>query len=61
MDVIFAKIILKDEGKIINKRDLINDGFDCEIFVNENRFLNNMKLKKENNIIYIFKNKCNNI
>ncbi len=60
MDVIFAKIILKDEDKIIYKKDLINDGYDCEIFVNEIRFANNIKLKKENNIIYIFKKKYNN-
>ena len=38
MDIIFAKIILKDEGRIITKRNLINDGVDYEIFDNENKF-----------------------
>ena len=61
MDVIFAKIILNEEGKSIYKRDLINDGFDCEIFINETRFKDKMKLKKDNHIIYIFKQKYNNI
>ena len=61
MDVIFAKIILKEEGKVISRKDLINDRFDCEIFVNEIRFTNNMKLKKDNHIIYIFKTKYNNL
>ena len=32
MDVIFAKINLDEEGKLITRKDLINDGFDCEIF-----------------------------
>ena len=57
MDVIFAKIILNEEGKTIAKKDLINEGFDCEIFVNEVRFINNIKLKKDNHIIYNFKKK----
>ena len=61
MDVIFAKIILNEDDKTITKRDLINDGFDCEIFVNEIRFINNIKLKKDNHIIYIFKNKYKSI
>ena len=57
MDVIFAKIILNEEGKTITKKDLINERFDCEIFVNEVRFINNIKLKKDNHIIYNFKKK----
>ena len=61
MDVIFAKIILKEEGKLITKKDLINEGFDCEIFVNEVRFVDNMRLNKDNHIIYIFKQKYNNL
>ena len=61
MDVIFAKIILKEEEKSITRRDLINDGFDCEIFVNEIRFKDTMKLKKENHIVYIFKQSYSNI
>ena len=61
MDVIFAKIILKEEGKVITKKDLINVKFDCEIFVNEIRFVDNMKLKKDNHIIYIFKQKYKNL
>ena len=46
MDVIFAKI-LGQKGKIVTKRDLINDGFDCEIFIKEIRFSNSMKLEKK--------------
>ena len=61
MDVIFAKIILNEEGKEIFRKDLINEGFDCEIFINEIRFINRMKLKKDNHIIYIIKNKYNNL
>ena len=61
MDVIFAKIILEEEGKGIFRKDLINDKFDCEIFDNEIRFTNSIKLKKDNHIIYIFKNKYNNL
>ena len=56
MNVIFAKIILKDnEDKIVYKKDLINERFNCEIFINEIRFKNKIKLNKENSIIYIFK------
>ena len=61
MDVIFAKIILKEEGRTITRRDLINDGFDCEIFVNENRFTDSIKLKKKNYIVYIFKQKYDDL
>ena len=61
MDVIFAGIILNEEGKTITKRELINDGFDCEIFINECRFKESMKLKKDNQIIYIFKDKYNSL
>ena len=55
MDVIFATIELDEDDKIISRRDLINDGFDCEIFVNQVRLVDNIQLKKENNIVYIFK------
>ena len=51
MDVIFAKINLKEGGKTINRKDLIKDEFDCEIFVNEVRFVDNMRLQKDNHII----------
>ena len=61
MDVIFAKIILEEEGREIIRKDLINEGYDCEIFVNEIRFSYSMKLKKENYIIYIFKEKYDNL
>ena len=62
MDVIFAEIIQDEEGRTITKKDLIYDGFDCEIFVNKIRFSNNLTLKKgNNNIIYIFKNKYKNL
>jgi hypothetical protein len=35
MDVIFATIKLNEEGKTITRKDLINDEFDCEIFINQ--------------------------
>ena len=35
--------------------------YDCEIFVNEVRFVDNMKLQKDNHIVYIFKQKYNNL
>ena len=57
MDIILAKIILEEENKTISKKDLINGKFDCDIIINEIRLTNNMILKKENNIIYTFKNK----
>ena len=46
MDVIFAKIILEEEGRTITRKDLINYWFDCEIFVNEVRFVDNMTSKR---------------
>ena len=61
MDVIFAKILLKKGRKIITRRDLINDGYDCEIFVNEIRFSESMRLKKKNYVVYIFKQKYDNL
>ena len=54
-DIIFAKIILKEESKTITKKDLINEKFDCDIIINEKRFSNSMTLTKENSVIYIFK------
>ena len=61
MDVIFATIELNEDGKYISRRDLINDGFDCEIFVNQVKVVDNIKLKKDNNIVYTFKNKYNDL
>ena len=58
MDIILAKIILKEENKTITKKDLINEKYDCDIIINGMRFSNSMMtLEKENNIIYIFKKK----
>ena len=57
MDIITATIKLNEEGRTINRRDLINYGFDCEILVNNIKLVNNIQLNKENNITYIFKNK----
>jgi len=59
MDVIFAKINLDEEGKLITRKDLINDGFDCEIFINEKKII--LKLIKIIMLIYIFKKKYNDI
>ena len=61
MDVIFAEIKLNENGKKIRRKDLINDGFSCEIFVNEIKFTDGMELSKDNHIIYIFKKKYNNL
>ena len=61
MNVIFAKILLKKGRKTITRRDLINDGFDCEIFVNEIRFIDSIRLKKKNYVVYIFKQQYDNL
>ena len=57
MDIISAKIILKEENKTIELKDLINIKFedDCDIIINDIPFSEKMTLKKENNIIYKFK------
>ena len=57
MNIISAKIILKEENKTIKLQDLINIKFemDCDIIVNDIPFSESMTLKKENNIIYKFK------
>ena len=34
MSLIFAKYLLLNEGKKINKKDLINEKFECDIFIN---------------------------
>jgi hypothetical protein len=34
MSLIFAKYIVLNEGKKIKKKDLINEKFDCDIFIN---------------------------
>ena len=52
---------IDEEDKIITKRDLINDGFDCDILINDIKLTNDLKLKKENKIHYLFKNKYNNL
>ena len=51
MNVIYAKNIWDNNNKI-QKKDLINEFFDCEIFINNIAFSNNMNLNK-NNDIYI--------
>ena len=61
MDVIFATLVLEEEGREITRKDLINEGYNCEIFINEVRFQYSMKLQKHNYIIYIFKEKYDTI
>ena len=41
----------------MTKKDLINEKFDCDIIINSIKFSNSIRLQKENNIIYNFKNK----
>ena len=51
MIIIFAKNIW-EVNKKITKKDLINPKFDCDIFINEIKFSENIKLNKETNIVY---------
>ena len=51
MSIIFAKNIW-EVNKKITKKDLINPKFDYDIFINEIKFSENIKLSKENNIVY---------
>ena len=54
MNTIFAKNIWK-ENRAFTKKDLIHENFECDIFINENKLTDNMIIKKENNITYVFK------
>ena len=60
MSVIFAKNIW-EENKAISKSDLINPKFECDIFVNDIKYSENMKINKENKIKYIFKKDFDNL
>ena len=40
---------------------MIRDRFDCEILVNNVKFTDNIKLKKDNYITYIFNNKSSDL
>ena len=53
MNAIFVKNIWK-ENRAITKKDLINEKFDCDIFINEIKLLDNLKVNQENNITYVF-------
>ena len=53
MNAIFAKNIWK-ENRPITKKDLINEKFDCDIFINEIKVSGNMTVNQENNITFIF-------
>ena len=55
MKTIFAKNIWTKK-RAITKEDLINPEFECDIFINEIKLNDNMKIKRENNITYVFKN-----
>ena len=58
--LIFATIISEEkEGDLIYKRDLINEAYICQIYINEKEITNNYKLQKVNNIVYIFQKKYN--
>ena len=49
MSTIFLQNIW-DEDKLITKKHIINERFECDIFINENKLLNNMRVQKKNNI-----------
>ena len=53
MNAIFAENIWK-ENRPITKKYLINEKFDCDIFINEIKLSGNMTVNQENNITYIF-------
>ena len=57
MSLIFAKYMLLNEEKKINKKDLINEKFECDIFINEQKFPDKIssKLMEINRITYLFK------
>ena len=55
MSLIFAKCIWIDENRKITKKDLINERFECDIFINEKKLTGNNKCKKKNRITYLFK------
>ncbi len=54
MNTIFLKNTW-DENKLISKWDLINDKFECDIFINENKLIDNMRVQNKNNIFIHFK------
>jgi len=60
MKTIFAKNIWK-ENRVITKKDLINEKFECDIYINENKLTDNMLINKENNITYVFNKDYNDI
>ena len=53
MNAIFAENIWK-ENRPITKKYLINEKFDCDIFINEIKLSGNMTVNQENNITFIF-------
>ncbi len=53
MSTIFAKNVWKANIPI-TRRDLINDKFDCDIFINEIKLTADMWVNRENNITYFF-------
>ena len=49
MNTIFIKNTW-DENKLITKKDIINPKFECDIFINENKLLDSIRVQKNNNI-----------
>ena len=49
MSVIFARNSL-DTAKSVNKKELINPKFECDIFINDIKFSNDITINKENKI-----------
>ena len=60
METILAKNSWKYD-RAITKKDLINPKYECNIFINENKLIDNMVIKGENIITYIFNNYYENI
>ena len=49
MNTIFAQNTW-DENNLITKKDIINEKFECNIFINENKLIDNMRVQNKNNI-----------
>ena len=60
MRTIFAKNIWT-ESRPITRKELINEKFECDIFINENKLTDNMTINRENNITYVFHKDYNDI
>ena len=61
MSIIYAKNKWEEDTNI-TKKDIINiEKFDCDIFINEVKFYEGIKINKENNICIKFNKKYNDL